>query len=198
VRRLLALPRLARDDRGATIVEFAIILPVLCILLMGTFDLGYRSYVISMVQGSLHEAARMATVGGTTTEEIQTHVEGRLQDFSRNATIETSTQSFRDFNGIGSAEPLTEDADGDGQYDEDDDCYRDNNFNGEFDSAQGSDGMGSAEDAVRFRVQMTYPRMFPMAGLLGWSDEVEIVQSTVLRNQPWAARTEAPEICPEN
>ncbi len=191
------LPRLARDDRGATIVEFAIILPVLCILLMGTFDLGYRSYVISMVQGSLHEAARMATVGGTTTEEIQTHVEERLQDFSKGATIETSTQSFRDFNGIGSAEPLTQDANGNGQYDEDDDCYRDNNFSGAFDSAQGSDGLGTAEDAVRFQVRMTYPRLFPMAGLLGWSNEVEVVQSTVLRNQPWAARTEAPEVCPD-
>ena len=33
-------------------------------MLLGTLDLGYRSYVGSVVQGTLHEAARMATVGG--------------------------------------------------------------------------------------------------------------------------------------
>ena len=198
MRRALPLRALRSDARGATIVEFAIILPVLSMLLIGTFDLGYRSYVTSIVQGSLHEAARMATVGGVTTEEIQAHVERRLQEFSSEAEIETSTQAYRDFNGIGSAEPLTQDADSDGQYDEDDDCFRDQNFSGDWDDAQGTDGVGGAEDAVRFEVTMTYPRLFPVAGIFGWGNEVEIRQNTVLRNQPWAARTEAPELCPDD
>ena len=66
--RRLASPRAsAATQRGATIVEFALVLPVLCVLLLGMLDLGYRSYVTSIVQGALHEAARMATVGGVTT-----------------------------------------------------------------------------------------------------------------------------------
>ena len=48
---------------GVTIIEFAMILPVLLLLLLGLFDLGYRSYASSVLQGALHEAARMATVG---------------------------------------------------------------------------------------------------------------------------------------
>ena len=67
------------------------ILPVMCVLLLGTFDLGYRCYVASIVQGALHEAARMATVGGVSTSQIEAHVHDRLHEFSRNATITTST-----------------------------------------------------------------------------------------------------------
>ena len=45
----LTLRALRRDQKAATIVEFALILPVLCMLLLGTLDLGYRSYVNSVV-----------------------------------------------------------------------------------------------------------------------------------------------------
>ena len=95
------LVRSARRRRsGATIVEFALILPVLCMMLLGTLDLGYRSYVNSVVQGALHDAARMATVGGVTTAQIQTYVQNRLQAFSRNATITTTTRSYSDYSGV--------------------------------------------------------------------------------------------------
>ncbi|HBQ54317.1 MAG TPA: hypothetical protein DD790_07490, partial [Erythrobacter sp.] len=40
-----------RDDSGATIVEFAIILVPMVILLMGGIELGYNSYVRSVLQG---------------------------------------------------------------------------------------------------------------------------------------------------
>ena len=56
--------RFGRDTRGATIVEFALISPVMCLLLLGLIDLGYRTYVTSVVQGAIQEAARTATVGG--------------------------------------------------------------------------------------------------------------------------------------
>ena len=55
------------------------ILPVMCMLLLGMLDLGYRAYVTSIVQGSLHEAARMATVGGVTIAQIETMSADRLQ-----------------------------------------------------------------------------------------------------------------------
>jgi Flp pilus assembly protein TadG len=34
---------LRRDTSGAAIVEFALILPVMCLMLVGTLDLGYRT-----------------------------------------------------------------------------------------------------------------------------------------------------------
>lgn len=189
-RRAPPLRRLARDARGATIVEFAIVAPVMCALLVGTFDLGYRSYVNSIVQGSLHEAARMATVGGVPTSTIEAHVRARLREFSSDATIETTTQSYSDFNGVAVPEPITSDTAPIGTYNAGD-CFSDVNSNGRYDLDRGRGGQGGAEDVVRFQVRMVYPRLFPVGSFFGWSDNVEVVRNTVLRNQPFAGRNTA-------
>ena len=42
--------RLQRDQRGATIIEFAIISGPMLLLLMGGLELGYDSYVRSTMQ----------------------------------------------------------------------------------------------------------------------------------------------------
>lgn len=188
MRRLPIFRRLRRDAEGATIIEFAIILPVLSMLLLGTFDLGYQSYVGSIVQGSLHEASRMATIGNVPITDIQAHVERRLQEFSDDATITTTTRSYTDFNGVSVAEPLTTDIAPIGTYNAATDCFRDINGNGQFDLDQGKGGMGGSEDVVYFEVRMTYPRLFPVGSFFGWSDNATITQNTVLRNQPYAGR----------
>lgn len=45
---------MTKDHRGAAAVEFAIVLPVLLVLLLGIIDFGYAFYV----QGALSNAAR--------------------------------------------------------------------------------------------------------------------------------------------
>jgi Flp pilus assembly protein TadG len=185
--RRLTPRALRRDTKGATIVEFALILPVLCMMLLGTLDLGYRSYVASVVQGTLHDAARMATVGGVTTAQIQTFVTTRLQAFSRNATITTATRSYSDYSGVKVAETITNDTAPFGVYNPGD-CFQDSNGNGTYDTDRGRSGTGGSEDVVYFEVTMTYPHIMPVGKLFGWSGDVTTVQNTVLRNQPFAAR----------
>ena len=190
MRRLLTLRALRSDAGGATIVEFALILPVLCMMLLGTLDLGYRSYVSSVVQGTLHDAARMATVGGVTTAQIQTFVQNRLQAFSRNATITTSARSYTDFSGVKVPETITQDTSPFGVYNTGD-CFQDANGNGAYDTDRGRSGTGASEDVVYFEVTMTYPHIMPVGKLFGWSGNVTTTQNTVLRNQPYAARNTA-------
>jgi Flp pilus assembly pilin Flp len=187
VSRRSSLRALRRDAGGATIVEFALILPVMCGLLVGVVDLGYRSYVSSIVQGALHEAARMGTVGGISTDTIAAQVRTRLRDFSRDATVTVTTRSYADFTGVRTPETITQDTVPLGQYNAGD-CYQDFNGNGQFDLDRGRTGMGNAEDVVYFEVRMVYPRIVPVGNLFGWSDNVTINQNTVLRNQPFAAR----------
>jgi Flp pilus assembly protein TadG len=187
------LRALGRDSKGATIVEFALILPVLCLMLLGTFDLGYRSYVSSVVQGTLHDAARMATVGGVTTAQIQTMVQNRLQAFSRNATITTTARSYSDYSGVKVAETITQDTAPVGSYNPGD-CFEDSNGNGSYDTDRGRSGTGGSEDVVYFEVTMTYPHIVPVARLFGWSGNVTTTQNTVLRNQPFAARNNSVSI----
>jgi Flp pilus assembly pilin Flp len=187
----MTLGTLRRSESGATIVEFALILPVLCILLLGTFDLGYRSYVTSIIQGSLHEAARMATVGGIPTSTIEAHVRDRLRSFSRNATVTTTTRSYADFNGVRTPETITQDTAPIGQYNTGD-CYQDANGNSSYDLDRGRGGLGGAEDVVYFEVRMTYPHIVPIGNFIPgtrWDNDVSITQNTLLRNQPYAGRS---------
>jgi len=187
----MILRRLRRSESGATIVEFALILPVMCVLLLGTLDLGYRSYVTSIIQGSLHEAARMATVGGIPTATIQAHVADRLRSFSNNATVTTTTRSYSDFNGVNTPETITQDTAPVGRYNVGD-CYQDSNNNSQYDLDRGRGGLGGAEDVVYFEVRMTYPHIVPIGNFIpgaGWDENVTITQNTVLRNQPYAGRT---------
>ena len=188
MRRDPTLRALRRDSKGATIIEFALILPVMCMMLLGTLDLGYRVYVSSVMQGALHDAARMATVGGVTTTQVESFVQARLQAFSRNATITTTTRSYADYMGVKIPETITQDTVPLGAYNHGD-CFIDVNGNGTWDNDRGRTGNGGAEDVVYFEVTMTYPHIVPVAKLFGWSGTVTTTQNTVLRNQPFAGRT---------
>jgi Flp pilus assembly protein TadG len=178
--------RLAGDERGVTVVEFAIILPVLCMVLLGTLDLGYRSYVASVLQGALHEAARMATVGGVTQAQIDARVRSRLHAFSNNATIQVETGSYSDFSSVRQPEKITQDTAPAGYSPGD--CYEDANANGRWDADRSASGVGGADDIVNYQVTISYPRIVPIWRVLGWGDTETITSNTVLRNQPYAAR----------
>lgn len=180
--------RLRGDVSGVTIIEFAMILPALCVVVMGIFELGWRQYVSSIVQGTLHEAARMATVGGKSNNDIDTYVKGRLRSFSHAATVTTSTRSYDDFSAVSMPELITSDTAPIGQFNPGD-CYEDYNNNNVYDLDRGRSGLGNADDIVRYEVSISYPRMFPIAGFLGWENTDTIVANTVLRNQPYAGRS---------
>lgn len=181
--------RLAADTRGATVVEFAIVIPVLCTLLAAGFELGYRAYFTAVVQGALFEASRMATVGNKTGDDINQLVTQRVASLSTAAEVkETKTESFYNFTRVGKPEKITTDKDNDGVYDPaDGDCYEDANNNGQYDSVTNA-GLGTADDIVRYTVTIEYPNVMPVNGLLGWGATQVITASTVLRNQPFTSR----------
>lgn len=186
--RAIIPARLRRDASGATIVEFAVVLPVLSLLLLGLLDLGYRSYATSMVQGALHDASRMATVGNFTLTQIDTRVKARLANFANNSTVTTSTTSYYDFSGVSQAEKIVGDTAPLNTYNAGD-CFEDANGNNSYNTDRGRDSTGGADDIVRYQVTITYPRIVPLGGFMGWSNTQTITQNTVLRNQPFAGRT---------
>ena len=94
-----------------------------------------------------------------------------------------ATEAFED---IGEEEEYT-DEDGDGVCNNGDPFFDANN-NGRWDSNRGAVGIGGARDAVLYTVIVTYDRMFPMYGLAGLPEQVELRASTVLRNEPYAAQ----------
>jgi Flp pilus assembly protein TadG len=190
VTRFAILRSLRGDARGATLVEFAMILPALCVLLLAIFELGYRSYAASVLQGALHEAARMATVGGVSQAQIDARVRQRLSNFTNNGTVTITTSSYFDFAGVRMPERITSDTTPIGTYNVGD-CYEDTNNNNQFDLDRGRGGLGGADDIVRYEVSFAVPRMFPIDRFLGWSASETISGNTVLRNQPFAGRNTA-------
>jgi hypothetical protein len=195
--RLRRPSRLVRDARGVTIVEFAIVLPVLCMLLLGALDLGYRAYAAAVLQGALQEAARMSTVGGKSMDEINQRVHERLSMFTSHGTLAISTASYFDFTRVDKMEPIVADHGGDPNTpDVSGDCWTDVNNDGGWDE-QGRSGVGSAEDVVRYRATLTFPHILPVGSFIpGWNDDVVISAETMLRNQPYAGRnTSWPVVC---
>ncbi len=69
--RLLRLYKNIKNERGASSVEFAIILPVLILILFGILEFGltYRDYLA--ITHAAREGARMAAVGEYSESEIR-------------------------------------------------------------------------------------------------------------------------------
>lgn len=183
------LPRVSDDERGATLVEFAIVAPVMMLMLMGFFDLAHQAYAKSVLTGVVTKAARDATLegGAATGAALDATVATQVRKVTgQSATVDPSRLSYTDFRGVGTPEQFTDaGSPGNNQYDTGE-CFVDTNGNGVWDSDIGRSGQGGAQDAVLYKVTVTYRRLFPMAGMLGWSDNQEISASTVLRNQPYA------------
>ena len=89
--------------------------------------------------------------------------------------------SYATFGAVG-PEPF-EDTNGNNQRDPGE-CYRDINGNGSWDAEPGTTGQGGANDVVLYTMKVTYPRLFPLYGMLGWSGNQSIAASTARFNGP--------------
>lgn len=186
--------RLEGDQRGATIVEFAIILLPLTVTLCGFLEIGYRVYVTSLLQGALHAAARQATIGDKSETAIDQMVKRQLAPLVRPDDISSVRKSYTQFSGVGKAERLVLDRNGNGSYDAGD-CWIDSNPGGRFDKDGGAAGLGRADDIFYYEITVKYDRLLPLDKLLGWPAQEVVVGNTMMRNQPYAGRIAPPRVC---
>lgn len=177
--------RISPDQRGAAAVEFALVAPVLLMLVFGIFDVGHNMYTSSMLQGSIQQAARRATIQGSDDATLDALVTQAVHSVSPYATLEFSRTAYTNFSDISRPEDFT-DIDSDGTCNNGE-AYEDTNGNGTWDVDRGVEGQGSARDAVLYRVTTTYRRLFPVAQFIpGQTDDFTLETQTVLRNQPFS------------
>lgn len=176
-------------ERGSTATEFAMVAPVLLMIIFALLDLGFRQYIASQLQGSLDQAARTVTVGGVPASTVSTFVTGRIRRILPGATVAINTKSYDDFASVGKPEPITTDTAPLGSYNIGD-CFEDMNGNGVWDADSGSSGTGTSEDIVYYTAVVTYPALLPLGKLLGWPSTETVSASMMMRNQPYATQAQ--------
>ncbi|MGH6947813.1 MAG: TadE/TadG family type IV pilus assembly protein [Kiloniellales bacterium] len=180
----------ARD--GSSVVEFAIALPVLCMVLFGIIEMAAMMFAVILAEGGLREASRYGVTGqvpaGLTREEqivtiVQNHTHG-LFDVS---TANVSMKVYPSFNDIGEAEPLTLDVNGNGEYDEaDGDTFEDINGNGVWDKDMGVPGSGGPDDIVFYELEFQWDFLTPVFAVFGGPDGTVDMKATIaVRNEPY-------------
>lgn len=160
------LARLRRDRRGATIVEFALVAPVLLLVIMGLGDLLYQPYVQAVLDGALQKAGRDSALEDYLGRDrvLDERVEAMVRRVAPEARFRPERRSYASFALI---KPETiYDKNGNGILDPKE-CFDDVNGNGRYDTDPGRTGQGGADDVTRYTMHVTYPRLFPLTGLAG-------------------------------
>ncbi|WP_174292028.1 TadE/TadG family type IV pilus assembly protein [Sphingomonas bacterium] len=198
--------RLRRDRRGATIIEFAIITPVMMLLLMGLMDMLFQQYAQSILTGAVQKAGRDSTIQGADTSAVDAKVVTMMHSLlatpsqscpSTTATTWCSARfAYDNFTEV-APEPFT-DSNNNGKCDNGE-PFSDVNANGTWDANPGASGEGGAGSVALYTMTITYKHLFPVATMLGWSSTATIQASTLLKNQPYATQAVTPTItgtCP--
>jgi hypothetical protein len=178
---------LARDRRGVAALEFALVAPVLLMMIMGFFDLAHGAYVSAVLQGELERAGRASTMqsGIANTAAIDESVSSTVRPIiGSSARFASSRLNYSSFSAAGTPERFIDKTPLNNKYDVGE-CFEDANANGRWDADRGRTGQGGANDVAVYKITVTYPRMVPVAGLFGLTPDQSISASTVLRNQPY-------------
>ena len=189
--RLLA--RLSRDDGGSALTEFAIVAPVLCLLMTGAFDMAHTLYTRSVLEGIVQKTARDSGIEDSVDPAVQTQIDEKIRKqvkaLANNSTITISRRFYRTFAKAATArrEDFTDSTTGpfsNGTCDNNE-PYIDANNNGVWDRDGGDAGQGGAKDKTVYTVNVSYPRMLPIWKFVGIGNTVNLTASTVLMNQPY-------------
>ena len=180
-RRMRAL---RRDARGVTVVEFAIIAPVMLALIMGLCDLMYQSYVQSVLDGAMMKAGRDSALetNALNAAAQDAAVAKMVTMLGPEAKFYPDRKNYQTFS-VAKPENFS-DTNRNGVRDAGE-CYDDVNANKRWDADPGRTGQGGANDVTKYTMRVEYPRMFPIAPMFGWPSTQTITATTMLKNQPY-------------
>lgn len=181
----------SQDERGASILEFALIAPVAMLLIFGTMDIGHSYFVRATLDGAMQNMGRSSSLESAAIlaqqEVIDLRVKEAVLALAPTATITTNRSYYKTFSEAASARaeivienPATANFRCDAG-----ESFWDINGNRTWDSDGGAKGQGGARDVVVITYKVTYPRLFPLAKLMGLPANVELESNSILANQPY-------------
>lgn len=182
---------LRRDRRGIAMVEFAFVAPVMIIVLMGLGEVLYQPYVQSILSGAVQKAGRDSTIEDSVFDEnaikvIDERVKASVRDIAKTATFVSKRESYSSYSLVKPEYFVDTNRN---NVRDNNECFDDVNGNGSWDAKPGRAGQGGADDITAYTMTVTYPRLFPVMGVLGWSSTQTLSAQTLLKNQPYKAQT---------
>ncbi len=194
-RRSPGLAWLAAESRGTTIVEFALVAPVLCLFLVGSFDIAHTLYMQAALEGIVQKTARDSGIETNTgvdqQQVIDDRVKGQVLELANDAQLHFARRFYKTFSDAAAAKAETwSDTDHDLTCDNGE-PYTDSNANGVWDADGAENGQGGAKDRTVYTVTVTYPHLLPVGGFLGQGPNVTLTARTVLQNQPYTTQSAA-------
>lgn len=190
---------LFRGDRGTALIEFAIVLPVVLLLILGGLELGHTMYVNSVLVGQVQKAGRDMALEGASTADAQAAIEARVtsavHQLIGGAQVNYSVLSFHDYANVANRAEEFGNSNHDGRCDNGE-TFVDSNANGHWDTDGSVIGRGGAKDVVLLTATVQYPRL-PLGRTFASSPNVTLTASTLLRNQPSTTQSQPPTgTCP--
>ncbi|MDO6414681.1 TadE/TadG family type IV pilus assembly protein [Sphingomonas sp. BIUV-7] len=189
--------QIGADEGGATIVEFALILPVLLLIICGAIDLGFLFLAQTTLNGAIMQGAQVASTSMERTEAqrqttLRNGIYASMAAFAPQQPV-VVTKVFHTF-GTTFPEDYT-DTNHNGVYDAPSgtfpgEAFVDRNNNGHWDAdvpvTSGSSTMGDVGDVVSYSAALPVRHLF---GFLGWgTSTVNLKAYAVVRNE--ATKTE--------
>lgn len=164
MKTLNRLHLIRQDQDGATLVEFALVSPVMLFMMMGVFDVGYGVYMRSVLDGAIQKAGRDASLesGPSSLTTIDTRLRNTIHAVNKSATVTTARESYFQFSDVDRAEVFT-DTNNNGVCDNGE-PYGDENANNEWDDDVGASGIGDPRDVVQYTVTVSYDSLFNFGG----------------------------------
>ncbi|MCE2927440.1 MAG: pilus assembly protein [Rickettsiales bacterium] len=177
-----------RSQDGTTAIEFAMLSPVLILLMMGIVEFSMIMFTQAVMESATGSTARTGRTGYTETsgltrqEQLIESVATRTAGLLDPNLITVSMTTYSAFNNVNRPEPYI-DANGNGMYNAGE-TYTDINGNGQWDQDMGAAGAGEANDIVVYTVSYPWQIVTPVINrIIGTT--YQLTARTVVKNEPW-------------
>lgn len=178
-----------KAQHGTTAIEFAVVAPVLLLLLFGIIEFSMIMLTYNIMEGATSLSARIGSTGyvdasTSRAQTIRNAIIARAGSWIDPARLTITAQSYGQFDQIHDPEPFT-DSNHNGVRDGGE-AYTDVNGNGQWDSDMGLAGYGNTGDVVVYAVSYPWTILTPFAGpLIGHDGIFTITTHAVTKNEPY-------------
>ncbi len=183
-----ALPRFARCQSGVTAIEFAVIAPVLLLMMFSILEFSLIMLTTNIMESATSISSRLGKTGhadaGVSREDtILAAIRERAGVLINTENLSITSKYYEQFDEIGDAEPWN-DTNHNGVPNAGE--WTDINGNGVYDADLGQAGYGNADDIVVYTVTYPWSVATPiMREFIGHDGIFNITTHAVVKNEPY-------------